>query len=122
MVIDQYCSGEDLLELTLRCSEAESDIKATQQTLLEFINQIYDIIRSFHRQDTFLGNLNLSSFQLTSPISQEVRLVDFNFTGDVSEHQKMGFAHRNNFEADFEFFDRTGLKSDLELLKRTALF
>jgi hypothetical protein len=43
----------------------------------------------------------LSSFRKISAFTDEVRLVDFNLNANVGELDKMGFAHRESFEADF---------------------
>lgn len=32
-----------------------------------------------------------------------MRLVDFNFTAHVTDFEKMGFAHKESYEADLEF-------------------
>jgi hypothetical protein len=51
----------------------------------------------------WLGNLSLSSFRRTSAFDEGVRLVDINLNNQVGEYEKMGFAHRDSFEADYEF-------------------
>jgi hypothetical protein len=74
--------------------------------------QVYDIISMFHLNKVFLGNLNLFSFKRVSEFHNSIRLVDFSFE-DKTDHKnhsqnsdtdKMGHAHSNSFQADWEFY------------------
>ncbi len=67
----------------------------------------------FHLNKVYLGNLNMFSFKRVSEFAEEIRLVDYCFEdrGEGNNHghsgsdiDKMGHAHRNSFQADWEFY------------------
>lgn len=99
MIIDDYCAGGDLYDI-MEASKDE-DKATTSKSIHSIFIQIVKIVSEFHRLKVWLGNLNLSSFKRTSAFEEEIRLVDFNLYNQVNEHEKMGFAHKDSFEADY---------------------
>lgn len=101
MILDDYCAGGDVYEI-IEASKNEEKGAASKAITSVFL-QIVKTVAEFHRMKVWLGNLNLSSFRRASAFAEEMRLVDINLHKQVGEHEKMGFAHKDSFEADNEF-------------------
>ena len=69
--------------------------------MLSILEQVHDIIQSFHLEKQSLSCLNLDSFKFETPFSKTLRLVDFKIY-ENSSLDSLGFAHtEESYEADW---------------------
>lgn len=56
---------------------------------------------------------------MASKFNPKIRLVDFNLGGSTGDYEKVGFAHKDGFEADYEFM---GYMFQLFLVDQPPIF